>query len=140
VLLDPISLGNVSWSIGSLELKVWSGEIEGAWLGPEQTHAIKADPHLLGTRLVLGDCIRALDGEFGRVDDLLLNDQTWTIDDFILHTRRWLPSKVVLIPADRVRGIDKKKGLVRVALDKQAVLDQVAWKRRSLGDDIHATP
>ena len=140
VLVDPMSFGNVVWSIGSLDLKVWSGEIEGAWIGPREAHAIKADPHLMSARHVLGDGIRALDGAFGRVDDLLLNDQSWTVDDLALHTRRWLPSKLVLIPHDNVQGIDAKRGLVQVDLNKDSVRHQKAWKRRCLGDDIHATP
>ena len=59
---------------------------------------------------VIGYHLQARDGELGHVDDLVLDDQDWTIRYFVVDTRNWWPGKKVLIaPAwvDRVSWVEQ---------------------------------
>lgn len=55
------------------------------------------DPHLRSADEVMGYNISALDGEIGHVDDMIIDDDTWTIHFWVVKTRNWLPGKKVLI-------------------------------------------
>jgi sporulation protein YlmC with PRC-barrel domain len=44
-----------------------------------------------------GSTINALDGEIGKVDDILFDDEHWTVRHLIVHTGLWLLGRKVLI-------------------------------------------
>src|SRR5438093_11214774 len=56
----------------------------------------EGDPHLRALREVTGYRVQAPDGEIGHVDDLLTDDETWTIRYLDIETRNWRPGKHVL--------------------------------------------
>ena len=41
--------------------------------------------------------LAAADGEIGRVRDLYIDDETWTVRYLVLDTGNWLPGRRVLI-------------------------------------------
>jgi hypothetical protein len=55
------------------------------------------DTHLRSVREVAGYYIQANDGEIGHVEDLLVEEETWTIEYMVVDTRNWLPGRKVLV-------------------------------------------
>jgi hypothetical protein len=64
------------------------------------------DSHLRSCEEVRNYKIHARDGRIGRLDDFLVSDTTWLIEELIVDTRTLLPGGKVHFSKDRVRGID----------------------------------
>lgn len=58
---------------------------------------IPDDPHLRSADEVIDYNISALDGDIGHVEDMIVDDDAWTIHFWVVKTRNWLPGKKVLI-------------------------------------------
>lgn len=63
------------------------------------------DPHLCSSKDVIGYAIRTSDDKVGHVDDLLFDDEDWSIQTMIVGPRNWWPAKHVLISPQRVDHI-----------------------------------
>ena len=77
---------------------------------PPEPLDVPENPALRDSGEVIGYHLHARDGELGHVDDLVLDDQDWTIRYFVVDTRNWWPGKKVLIaPAwvDRVSWVEQ---------------------------------
>lgn len=55
------------------------------------------DPHLRSADEVEDYDISALDGDIGHVEDIIVDEETWTIHFWVVKTKNWLPGKKVLI-------------------------------------------
>ena len=69
------------------------------------------DHHLRSSHEVTGYSIQAEDGEIGRVDDFVIDDETWEIRYLIVNTSNWWAGKKVLIAPiwiERVSWSDRK--------------------------------
>lgn len=73
------------------------------------------DPHLRSLDEVEGYDIQATDGEVGHVEDLIVDDEDWTIRYFVVDTRDWLPGRKVLVSPAWLRKL--------VWSDRRAVVD-----------------
>lgn len=82
------------------------------------------DPHLRSAREVTGYSVRALDGKFGEVDDFLIDDESWAIEQIVLDTRKWLPGKQVSITPRSVTGITLSERTIEVAVREEAIREQ----------------
>ncbi len=83
----------------------------GPTLSPEElAEALEAtpdgDPHLRSTNEVVGYDIQSLDGEIGHVEDLVVDDETWTIRYVVVDTRDWLPGKKVIVSPEWVESMN----------------------------------
>jgi sporulation protein YlmC with PRC-barrel domain len=74
-------------------------------------------------RDVLGFLIEADDGAAGRVADLLLDDETWSIDYLIVDTAEAAGVRRVLVPLDWVAAIDPGRRTVRVQRTREELRD-----------------
>lgn len=86
---------------------------------PEERRAEEAAraSHLRSGREVMGYTIQAADGPIGHVEDMLVDDESWTVADMVVDTRNWLPGgKKVLLPPSAIEGIDWNRRSVRVRL------------------------
>lgn len=81
----------------------------------------KGDPHLRSAREVMGYSIEATDGEVGHVEDLILEDESWTIRYAVVDTRNWLPGRKVLIAPSWIEWIRWNDRKVGVNLDREQV-------------------
>jgi hypothetical protein len=81
----------------------------------------RGDPHLRSTREVIGYHIQATDGEIGHVDDLIVDDEAWSIRYMIVDTRNWLPGKKVLVAPQWTADIDWAGRRVSVDLSQDAI-------------------
>jgi sporulation protein YlmC with PRC-barrel domain len=68
-----------------------------------------------------GYSIQATDGEIGRVDQFLFDDQTWTIRYLVINTGNWLLERLVLISPIAIRAIDWQQSLLEVDLTREQV-------------------
>lgn len=91
---------------------------------PAEPISEPVDPHLRDSAEVIGYHLRARDGELGRVNDLILDDQEWSIRYFVVATGSWWAGKKVLIAPtwieriswmDRSMAVDLQRDLIRSA-------------------------
>jgi hypothetical protein len=66
------------------------------------------ESHLRSMKDVTGYSIQATDGEIGRVDDFIVDDDSWIIRYMIVDTRSWWPGKKVIISPRWIAHVDWK--------------------------------
>ena len=81
----------------------------------------RGDPTLRSAREVVGYYVAATDGDIGHVDDLLIEDASWTIARLVIDTRNWLPGRKVLIGPDRLRQVDWGERQILLDLPRREV-------------------
>lgn len=92
------------------------------------TSIIDADHHLRSINEIKGDFtgydVTGLDGEIGKVSDLVIDDYNWKISYLVVETSKILTGKFTLISPDRVKDIqwDKKEIFVDIT-ERQAKQD-----------------
>lgn len=77
--------------------------------------------YLRSSAEVIGCGIHAKDGEIGRLDDLVVNDEDWMIRYVQVDTRNWLPGKKVLVPTHRIQQIDWENRSITMSLTRRAI-------------------
>ncbi len=73
-------------------------------------------PHLRETSAIEDYVIQARDGEVGSVDDLIIEDQTWKIQYFIVNTGSFLSNRKVLLAPQWIQRISYAESAVIVDL------------------------
>jgi hypothetical protein len=81
----------------------------------------RGDLHLRSVNAVRGYEIEATHGTIGRVEDFLVDGETWAIRYLIIDTRRWLPGKRVLISPEWIERISWSERQVVVGLGREAI-------------------
>lgn len=71
-----------------------------------------------------GYTVHATDGRVGRVDDLLFNDQTWTIRSLVVKTGQWLRRQRVLITPIVLGALKQETRSLSVGLSRRQVEDR----------------
>jgi hypothetical protein len=97
---------------------------------PSQTEGVvelPPEPHLRSSDEIGGYRIHAVDGEFGHVLDLVVDDQDWTVRYLEADTHHWLPGKKVLLAPAWVRNVNWAETAVRVALTREAIKSAPAY-------------
>jgi hypothetical protein len=79
------------------------------------------DPHLRSVRAVIGYRLHVTEGEIGRVEDFLVEDESWTIRYLIVDTHRWLPGRKVLLSPDWIERISWHRREAVVGLDGEVI-------------------
>jgi uncharacterized protein YrrD len=67
--------------------------------------------------------IKATDGKFGKVDDFLFDDMSWTIRYLVADTGRWLPGRKVLLSPLSLGKLDQEENVFPVELTKEQIED-----------------
>lgn len=81
----------------------------------------EGDPNLRSVREVRTYKIHALDGDMGRVDDFLFEDEDWSIRYLVVDTRTWLRGKSVLVSPGWIGSIQWDEKKVYVDLTREAI-------------------
>ncbi len=87
-----------------------------------------ADVHLRSARTIRGYDVQGTDESVGRVEDFIVDDETWEIRYMAIDTNHWWFGKKVLIApqwADSIKWDEKK---LHVGLSRQAVKDSPEWE------------
>jgi len=85
------------------------------------------NPHLRSSREITGYDIQAMNGAIGHVEDLVVDDETWTVRYIEVDTRNWLPGKNVLLQMMRIDHISWIDRSVAVMLSRQAIESAPAY-------------
>jgi len=80
-----------------------------------------AETQLRSAKEVAGYYIAALDGDIGHVEELIADDDTWTIRYLVVSTRNFLPGRKVLISPEWVSEVSWAEQRVHVDLSREAV-------------------
>jgi len=78
---------------------------------------------LVGTKELHGVKIRALDGEIGRIDEILFDDVSWTLRYLIVATGSWLFDRKVLISPVSIGQLDWDERTLNVNLTCDQIKD-----------------
>ena len=81
---------------------------------PSEMH--QTDPHLRSTQSALECKVQASGSTLGKVLDLLVDDDRWTVKYLVIDTGMLRESKTMLIPTDQVAEIDWASRLVSLDL------------------------
>ena len=81
----------------------------------------EGDPHLRSTREVIGYHISATDGDIGHAEDLILNDDMWSVGYLIVDTKNWLPGRKVLVSPQWIKDISWDIRKISVDLDREMI-------------------
>ena len=77
--------------------------------------------HLRSSRELIGYQAEARGGSAGRIDDIVIDDTDWSVQQIVIDTRKWLPGGQVAVPADAVTDIDWSASAVHLDLDRQSI-------------------
>lgn len=91
------------------------------------------DYHLRSFKVVKGYHIKAMDGDIGHVDGLII-DESWVIRYMIVNTGHWWHGHQVLIAPQWINSVDWPESIVSVGLSKQEVKDAPTYKSTALLD------
>jgi len=81
---------------------------------------------------LLGFALQARDGEIGHVEDLILDDATWTIRYMVVDTQNWWPGKLVLISPLWIDKIDWADRKVTVLMTRESVRNAPEYTAEAL--------
>lgn len=91
----------------------WSVESASRWLD---------DSRLCSGRAVVGMRVEAEDGAAGRVADLLVDDEQWSIEYLLVDALVAGGGRQLLVPLDWVRPMDRAQGAVYLHRTRQELL------------------
>ncbi|MDG6221489.1 MAG: PRC-barrel domain-containing protein, partial [Candidatus Thermoplasmatota archaeon] len=78
--------------------------------------------HLRSAKEVRGYKIHSTDKQFGHIDDLIVDDETWIIRYIVVDTRDFLPGKKVLISPNWIKKLSWDVQEIYVDLSEEAIL------------------
>ncbi|MCM2276921.1 MAG: PRC-barrel domain-containing protein [Oligoflexia bacterium] len=81
----------------------------------------EADPHLFSAEDVLGYGIEAIDGEFGDVEDFLIEPRSWVIRYLVIDTASWWPSKKTLVSPSWIDSLSWHQRKLRTDLSRATI-------------------
>lgn len=81
----------------------------------------KGDLHLRNAEDVYGYQIQSKDGEIGRIDDFLVDDETWAIRYAVIDTSRWIPGRKVLIASEWIIDVNWEESKAFMMLTKEQI-------------------
>lgn len=115
VLLARASIEDPDWPARKLPVRLTKHEIEESLTESAHEASGSGDPHLRSFREVEGYSIAAKDGEVGHVEDLMVDDEEWTIRYMVVDTGGWLSGRKVLVSPTWLLELS--------ASDQEAVVD-----------------
>ena len=100
------------------------------------------DGHLRSSNAVAGHQIGATDGDIGHLEDLLVDDDTWTIRYLVVNASIWGGGHRVLVSPGWITDVSWPESSVSVDLTRQAVKDAPRYESaakldRQLEQAIH---
>ena len=115
VWIPACSLGRVNRGKQTIRVDLTSSQIMALL-------AMKSrDPLVCGTRSLQGIGVHATDGRIGRVEDFIINDETWSVCYLLMALRGWLPGRKVLIPLDQIKSVSAHDAKILLFPDRATV-------------------
>ena len=116
------------WNMG-----LWENRIP-ATMAAMQAHANEpappredSDPHLRSSREVIGYHLHAIDDTLGHVEDVVIDDETWTIRYLAVDTSNWWLGGHVLISPRWIRAVRWLERMVDLAVTRDVIKHSPTW-------------
>lgn len=90
------------------------------------------DTRLRSTETVTGYPIAATNGEFGHVEDFVIDDESWEIRYLVIATRNWWTGKKVIIAPQWINSVDWVDSKVHINLTSEAIKDSPEFNEATL--------
>jgi sporulation protein YlmC with PRC-barrel domain len=111
---------------------------------PEVLPPTEAGPSLRSLKELLGQALRAEDGEVGHVDDVILDDDSWTGRHLVVDSKNWLAARKMLVSTElsRVNWSERRVevSLPAVTLESQPEYDPRAPVYEPRVEDLAVLP
>jgi len=104
----------------------------GSYAAPAVDVEDTGDSHLRSTHEVTGYPVHTNDGEIGRVEDFIVDDETWTIRYLVVDTRNWWPGKKVPVSPQWIKRVNWSEANVFVSFSRDAVKHSPDFTEESL--------
>jgi hypothetical protein len=85
------------------------------------------DEHLRSSKVVSRYHVMAVDGEFGQIEDGIVDDQTWTIQYVVSTVGNWWSAKKVLLPTEWILWFSAAESNVYVSLTRNNIATAPAF-------------
>jgi uncharacterized protein YrrD len=119
VFVSPESVQN-GWGRAGVQLNLTRRDVaDGPALDDAELRA--AGRYLDSVKKTAGYHIHARNGEIGHVDDFLIGEKSWCIRYLLVDTSNWIGGRSVIVSPETVEGIDKERGTLHVAVDREAI-------------------
>jgi hypothetical protein len=134
----PYWEGISPWSgVGHLDVTIPGMGFEGGGSeqrsrSPAQTRAAgnaggAGDPHLRSCKTVVGYHVQATDGDIGRVQGMLVDEETWGIQYLVVDAGNGWTGHQVLVAPGNILSVSWSGSTVSVNLTRQAVKDALPY-------------
>lgn len=70
---------------------------------------------------MIGYGVEASDGPMGKVIDVVVDDEAWSLASIVIHTQAWLPARQLAVPAAAIEDVDVRDRRVRLRLTRQEI-------------------
>jgi hypothetical protein len=101
---------------------------------PNHEASETGDSHLRSLAEVIGYHIHALDGDIGHLEDLLVDDESWTIDYAVVDTKNWGFGNHVLVSTAEIKAVDWNERYIRIDLTRYKIKSSPSWKEPDWSD------
>ena len=88
---------------------------------PSESFQKTDDANLRSSKIVGHYHIMAVDGEIGRIEDFIVDDEMWTLRYAVADTRNWRSGKKTLLPTDWILWVSWAESNAYVSLTKQLI-------------------
>ncbi len=105
------------WGLGVEPSALFAATPPGGAIGEED----EGDPHLRSLETIRSYKVAAKDDVFGHVEDLVMDDKSWTIRYVQIDTRKWLPGELILLSPDWFSNFDWENGTLACDLSRDTI-------------------
>lgn len=89
---------------------------------PAETERKNVEAHLRSTRHVQGYKVGATDGPVGKVEDFLIDGETWVITKIVIKPGDWHTAKELIVPTENVARISYEDATLHLDVARAALV------------------
>lgn len=97
------------------------------WQSVDAVGAESGRSHLLSAEELKGYHVEARDGEVGRLEDFLVEEEDWGIRYLSMATRRWLPGRRLVAPTDWIHLVNWRHKRMVLRRFREEILQSPAF-------------
>jgi sporulation protein YlmC with PRC-barrel domain len=102
-----------------------------------EAHLADQDVDLRSMVAVTGYHCHASDGVIGHLQDVLIDDGTWTISYLIIDTANWWPGQRVLLSPHAVKTINWSRSQIELSISRDQVKASPPWDPLAIVDQAY---
>lgn len=108
-----------AWGYGVAPTALFDAQREG--VDKEESRRVDDENDLRSFEEVRGYHVETPDGLIGKIEDMIMDDETWAVRYFTVNTRNWLSDRLVLLAPNWIEAFDWAKAKVVCRLPREAV-------------------